>query len=275
MMVTTTFVARDPAADHASSAGPSSRAKRSELLFGQCRVADGNENFVDARDGGGSGHEPIRQRDSERSRSPTNLRITRLHAFYMFHPTSLPTLTHASTADPTRRRRRRHRRRPVRSPLGTFTKSAATGATPDQGDAASSAARSVPPVVRSTSYAIVLGGRPRSPSSKCYTSSHALPAKRHMTVPSAWSERRLRLPKGLVLHFADVPKAALTWLGPVPVTTPLRTVADCASADVADDLVRQAVQQGARRGLFDRAEVNAALRRARRERDAAPKLRKP
>jgi predicted transcriptional regulator of viral defense system len=105
--------------------------------------------------------------------------------------------------------------------------------------------------------------------------SDALPAKRHMTVPTSWSKRRLRLPKGLVLHFAETPKAARTWLGPVPLTTPLRTVADCASADVADDLVRQAVQQGVRRGLFDRAEVNAALRRARRERDAAAKLRKP
>ena len=105
--------------------------------------------------------------------------------------------------------------------------------------------------------------------------SDALPAKRHMTVPTGWSKRRLRLPKGLVLHFAEIPKAGRTWLGPVPLTTPLRTVADCASADVADDLVRQAVQQGTRRGMFDRAEVNAALRRARRERDAAANLRKP
>ena len=53
------------------------------------------------------------------------------------------------------------------------------------------------------------------------------------------------------------------------------TVLDCASADVADDLVRQAVQQGVRRGLFERAEVKDALRRVRRERDAAAKLRKP
>lgn len=105
--------------------------------------------------------------------------------------------------------------------------------------------------------------------------SDALPAKRYMTVPTGWSKRRLRLPKGLVLHFAEIPKAARTWLGPVPLTTPLRTVADCASADVADDLVRQAVQQGLRRGLFERPEVNAALRQARRERDAAAKLRKP
>lgn len=103
--------------------------------------------------------------------------------------------------------------------------------------------------------------------------SDALPSKRHMTVPSAWSKRRFRLPKGLVLHFAHLPKAAITWLGPVPLTTPLRTVVDCASADVADDLVRQAVQQGLRRGLFERAEVNAALRRTRRERDADAKLR--
>ena len=105
--------------------------------------------------------------------------------------------------------------------------------------------------------------------------SDALPSKRHMTVPSAWSKRRLRLPKGLVLHFADLPKAALTWLGPVRLTTPLRSVVDCASADVAEDLVRQAVQQGARRGLFARTEVNDALRRTRRERDAAAKLHKP
>jgi hypothetical protein len=40
------------------------------------------------------------------------------------------------------------------------------------------------------------------------------------------------------------------------------------SADVAEDLVRQAVQQGVRRGLFERADVNAAIRKARRERDA-------
>jgi len=105
--------------------------------------------------------------------------------------------------------------------------------------------------------------------------SDALPAKRHMTVPAAWSKRRFRLPKGLVLHFAEVPKAAMTWLGPVPITTPLRTVVDCAVDHVAEDLVRQATRQGIRRKLFTRAEVSAGLLRARRERDAAAKLRKP
>lgn len=105
--------------------------------------------------------------------------------------------------------------------------------------------------------------------------SDALPAKQHVTLPEAWSKRRLRIPRGVVPHYADIPKQELTWLGPVPITTPLRTVVDCVADSVVDDLVRQAVHQGIRRGLFERGEVNAAVRRARKERDAAEKLRKP
>jgi predicted transcriptional regulator of viral defense system len=105
--------------------------------------------------------------------------------------------------------------------------------------------------------------------------SDALPANRHMTVPLAWAKRRLRLARGLSLHFADLPKKARSWVGAIPVTTPLRTVLDCEAAEVAPDLVRQAVEQGVRRGLFDRAEVSAGLRRTRQERHAAAKLRHP
>lgn len=103
--------------------------------------------------------------------------------------------------------------------------------------------------------------------------SDALPGKRHMTVPASWVKRRLRLPRGVVLHFADLPRTATTWLGPVPLTTPMRTVADCAAAEVAEDLVQQAVQQGVRRKLFSRAEVKGAINQARRERDAAADVR--
>jgi predicted transcriptional regulator of viral defense system len=99
--------------------------------------------------------------------------------------------------------------------------------------------------------------------------SDALPGKRHMTVSISWSKRRLRVPRGLVLHFADLPKSAMTWLGPVPITTPLRTVVDCAVSDVAEDLVRQATEQGVRRRLFLRSEVKAAVKQAQRARDAA------
>lgn len=93
--------------------------------------------------------------------------------------------------------------------------------------------------------------------------SDALPAKRHITLPSSWRNRRLRPPRGVVMHFADLPKRSIGWLGAVPVTTPIRTIADCAAGAVPGDLVRQAVQQGIRRGVFERAEVQVALREAR------------
>lgn len=85
--------------------------------------------------------------------------------------------------------------------------------------------------------------------------SDALPAKQHMTVPNAWQRRRLRVPANIVLHFADLVEMDKTWKGPLPVTTPLRTLADCAGASSPPDLVRQAANQGVKRGLFTRDEV--------------------
>jgi predicted transcriptional regulator of viral defense system len=106
--------------------------------------------------------------------------------------------------------------------------------------------------------------------------SDALPARRHVTLPSAWKARRIRRPRGVVLYFADVPKKSVAWVGAVPVTAPLRTIFDCVSDAVAADLVRQAVQQGVRRGLFERAEVQAVMREARSKARVAPSnLRKP
>jgi hypothetical protein len=65
------------------------------------------------------------------------------------------------------------------------------------------------------------------------------------------------------------------WFGPVPVTTPLRTVVDCSLDAVPEDLVRQARQQGIRRGLFERGELQAALREARKRHGSASTVRKP
>lgn len=106
--------------------------------------------------------------------------------------------------------------------------------------------------------------------------SDALPSKRHITVPASWAKRRLRIPRGVELHFADVPKRESAWIGAVPVTAPLRTVVDCAVADVPSNLVAQAARQGVRRGLFERAEVNREIGKALfAKRHAAAKLRKP
>ena len=89
--------------------------------------------------------------------------------------------------------------------------------------------------------------------------SDALPAKKHVTVPSEWSKSRLRVPGGVVLHYADLGKTDITWKGPVQVTTPLRTIFDCTTDSVAPDLVRQAITQGVRRGLFTRDDVKQAV----------------
>lgn len=85
--------------------------------------------------------------------------------------------------------------------------------------------------------------------------SDALPARVHLTLPESWSPRRLVVPEGLRLHFADVADAERAWVGPVPVTTPIRTLRDCQAAHVAPDLVAQAVRDGLARGLFSRSDV--------------------
>jgi len=94
--------------------------------------------------------------------------------------------------------------------------------------------------------------------------SDALPSKVHLTLPAGWRRRRLRVPAGLVLHFADVGERDRTSFGAVTVTAPLRTLEDCIAADLAPGLLDQAVSQARRRGLITAAE-EARLRSERRE----------
>ena len=86
--------------------------------------------------------------------------------------------------------------------------------------------------------------------------SDILPAQVHMTLPAAWRARRLRVPMGVTLHCADVPAADRTWSGPVPITSVLRTLVDCARAELAPDLLRQAALQAILRGLVARADLD-------------------
>lgn len=94
----------------------------------------------------------------------------------------------------------------------------------------------------------------------CHEMSDVLPAIKHLTLPLAWQRRRLRVPPGVMLHFADVADDEKTWHGPVPVTTPLRTIADSHRAAVSTEFVNQAVADGVGRGLFSRAEARRTLR---------------
>jgi len=56
--------------------------------------------------------------------------------------------------------------------------------------------------------------------------SDALPARIHLTVPASWQRRRLRVPDDVVLHHDGVGAIDGAWVGPVPVTTPRRTLAE-------------------------------------------------
>ena len=92
--------------------------------------------------------------------------------------------------------------------------------------------------------------------------SDVLPAKVHVTIPAAWRKRRLRVPVDVVLHHADVGPADRTWFSAVPITSPGRTLNDCAREGLSPEHLQQAVQQALRRGLVTRpelADVAAAL----------------
>jgi predicted transcriptional regulator of viral defense system len=93
--------------------------------------------------------------------------------------------------------------------------------------------------------------------------SDALPRKVSLTLPANWVRRRLRVPKGVLIHHADVPKSDRVEIGPVPVTNPLRTLSDCVTAHVAPELIDAAVKQARGRGLIDKDDVKVIRARAR------------
>ena len=93
--------------------------------------------------------------------------------------------------------------------------------------------------------------------------SDTLPARAHLSLPKAWTARRLRVPPDVIVHHGDVPKREHTWFGAVPATSPTRTLADCAREKLAPDVLRQAARDALRRGLVKKAEltdVRKALR---------------
>lgn len=85
--------------------------------------------------------------------------------------------------------------------------------------------------------------------------SDVLPSQIHLTLPLSWQQRRLRVPEGIVLHYADIPSAERSWVDAVPVTTARQALNDCARADLAPDLLRQAAKQALVRGLVTRPEL--------------------
>lgn len=85
--------------------------------------------------------------------------------------------------------------------------------------------------------------------------SDALPARVHMTVPSAWRKRRRVVPPLVILHYADVPDGDRTWVGSVPVTSSQRTLRDAVDDGVDPTFIEQAIRDGAARRIFTRRDL--------------------
>ena len=90
--------------------------------------------------------------------------------------------------------------------------------------------------------------------------SDVLPARAHLTVPAKWRRRRIQVPDGVVLHYADVPKRDRAWVGAVPVTSPARTLADCAADYVSPDFLSSAISQALARGMVSGPQATAVER---------------
>jgi predicted transcriptional regulator of viral defense system len=82
-----------------------------------------------------------------------------------------------------------------------------------------------------------------------YALSDILPARAEMTMPTSWKRRRLKVPDGLTLRFADLRPSDRTWIGLIPVTTVVRTIHDCHGAHSAPRFLAQAIAEAESRGL--------------------------
>jgi len=90
--------------------------------------------------------------------------------------------------------------------------------------------------------------------------SDVMPSKVDVTLPLEWQRRRLRVPRGVVVHHADVPSQERAWFGAVPVTSPARTLNDCALTGLSPELLEQGAAQALRRGLVKRSEIGDVVR---------------
>lgn len=90
--------------------------------------------------------------------------------------------------------------------------------------------------------------------------SDVMPNRVDVTLPSDWQRRRLRVPKGVVVHHDDVPPSERAWFGSVPVTSPARTLNDCAKAGLSPEFLQQGAAQALQRGLVKRSELGDVAR---------------
>ena len=77
----------------------------------------------------------------------------------------------------------------------------------------------------------------------------------HLTVPLAWRMRRLQVPTDVTLHYADLSPSDRTWRGPVPVTSPRRTLSEGGTAGLSPEELRRVLDRALERGLVVRSDL--------------------
>jgi predicted transcriptional regulator of viral defense system len=91
-----------------------------------------------------------------------------------------------------------------------------------------------------------------------YELSDAMPAKMHLTVPKRF-RRSIKIPKMLVLHFADLPETDVQRQQGYLITAPLRTIVDVIEeGKLSEELIVQGIQDALKRGLISRTELTEA-----------------
>jgi len=89
--------------------------------------------------------------------------------------------------------------------------------------------------------------------------SDVSPARVHVTLPTTVRIRR-EVPKGLVIHHADLGPADVERVEGVPVTTPARSIRDAHASHLGNDLVGQAIADGRRSGVLSIVEAGRLQR---------------
>jgi predicted transcriptional regulator of viral defense system len=82
--------------------------------------------------------------------------------------------------------------------------------------------------------------------------SDVSPARVHVTLPHGVRIRRA-LPKGLVLHFADLGSEDVERVEGVPVTTPQRSIRDAHATHLGREVIAKAIADGRRSGALSRS----------------------
>lgn len=86
------------------------------------------------------------------------------------------------------------------------------------------------------------------------------PAKIHVTLPSGYRIRRREVPAAYALHHEQLAERNVTRHEGLPIVTPAHALRQCHRAHLRRDLLRQALEDGKRRGLVTRTDYDRLIR---------------